>query len=134
MFKTKIRTILITLIAALSVVSVGPMTSVASARKKESPRSKAALCKIAKEAWREDMKASTEAEKQGDETEAEIWATEARLAREDYEAKGCSGDIANEGPARQKELTPTPPPIKEEATAPTPPATQEHVTTPPPNA
>ncbi len=91
MFASKIRPSIIAAVAALGILSLGPMTSVASALPKT--HSKAWYCKLAKEAYKQDIETAYEAEEIGDTAGAEVWYQEAIAARQDYENKGCPGPI-----------------------------------------
>jgi hypothetical protein len=125
MLTSKIRTSLITAVAALSILSLGPMTSVASALPRA--HSQAWYCNLAKEAYKGDVESAYEAEERGDTADAEAWYQEAMAARRDYENKGCPGPImtypvVREGSVhRTNEKGPTGPlpTKKEEAPAPT---------------
>jgi hypothetical protein len=141
---SKTRTIIITLIAALSVVSVGPMTSVASARKKESPpANRAHECHFLGELFDSAVKAAQEYEQLGQTDDANEYWDIADNIREQANGLGCrwaggNGAREVERPKTTQEGISGPLPVKkEEAPAPIKvetPSTNNPPVSPPPVA
>ncbi len=126
MLTTKIRTIIITAVAALSILSVGTLPSVASARKPVKVGHIEILCVL--------TTSSGAVSEFPEGTTATVTNPNTGHTRTYKCMSGKWVQIAQEAlptPPTTQENVITPPPIKEEPTAPTSPSTQEHVTTPP---
>jgi len=132
MLTSKLRTSIITAAAALTVLSGGPMTSVASAQPK---KKETAHCVLLKALWESDWE-KAEANKDDDEI-FKSWVEDATYTFELAQSEGCGwatyGVRSPGGPS--KETLPTPLPIEEEPKAPTkvttPPTNQERPSPPP---
>jgi hypothetical protein len=99
------RISIVTAVAILSILSVGPMTSIAGALPKQ--KANAAQCAVKQENWEAEIREGEKAHREGHYAEAAVWFSVAEEEKANAKALGCAWAASEPAPVQPNQERPS---------------------------